>query len=120
MSSYAEPLRPYSRIELKETRDRAYRGMRLSKTRAHHKRCNHFYYVRENGRKEKEMIESKTSDCGNCSVCWKLGKTPRVQQDEATSLVNTYCNEFHTEPEQLTFTMVELEVSFYTWLYMED
>ena len=119
-NDHAEASRPYSRVELREIRDRTYRGVRLSKTKAQHRRCNHFYYVRENGRKEKEMIESKTSDCGNCSVCWKLGKTPRDLRNAATTLVNSYCNEFYEEPEHLTFATVSLESSFYTWLYMED
>ena len=115
-AEYVEPQRPYSNNELLYMRNRLFRQLRLGKTKAHHEKCNHFYLVKENGRKEKDIYEQNTPDCGNCSVCWKLNKTPKSLKNRANSLVNEYCNSFKEEPETLTFELVDLENAFYKWL----
>ena len=117
---YISPERPYSQNELKFKRDKLYRKLRLSKMQASHSCCNHFYLVRKNGRKEKEMIESGCNDAGNCSVCWKVKKTPRHLQDIAYDIVEGYMKEFENPKEILTYSDIDLERVFYTWLYDEN
>lgn len=116
---YVEPSRPYSQNELQHLRTMLYKSLRLGKVRAQHKNCNHFYLVKENGRKEKEMQEQKSLDVGNCSVCWKQKKTPRNLNTEARNMVNQYCNAFLEEPKYMTYNLMDLEAIFYTWLYTE-
>ena len=62
-SEYKCQTRPYSQNELQDTRNNQFRKLRVGVTRAHHK-CNHFYHVKENGRKEKNIKTSKNP--GNC------------------------------------------------------
>jgi len=116
---YVEPERPYSQKELQYTRDSIFRAMRIGNTRAHHKRCDHFYFVKQNGRKAKEIKEAGSQDVGNCSVCWKLNKTPRHLKKNAKGLIREYCSRFEQSPEYLTYEGVDLETTFYRWLYEE-
>jgi hypothetical protein len=118
-TDYVEPQRPYSQAELSNMRYKLYRHLRLGKTRAHHEKCDHFYLVKENGRKEKDIIEQNTSDCGNCSVCWKINKTPKHLKNKAHDLVNEYWRVYYNEPTYLTYEDVDLENAFYKWLCIE-
>ena len=119
-SEYVDPTRPYSQNELIYNRERLYRSFRLSKTKAQHQRCNHFYLVRANGRKEREMIETESNDVGNCSVCWKLSKTPGYLKDRAVDLTEHYSQCFACEPAILTYRLVDLEETYYKWLYEDQ
>ena len=119
-SDYVEPERPYSQKELIQNRIHLYKRMRLSQTKAHHQRCDHFYLVKENGRKEKQMKEENSNDVGNCSVCWKISKTHRRLKDKAKNLVSSYCNAFYEEPKYLYYGNTDLEMVFYKWLYEES
>jgi hypothetical protein len=119
-SEYLEPTRPYSQNELTFNRDKLNRNFRLSKSRAHHKRCNHFYLVRVNGRKEREMIESESNDVGNCSVCWKLSKTQHSLKERALELIHHYHENFETDPKLMTHRLGELETTYYNWLYEDQ
>jgi hypothetical protein len=118
-TDYVEPRRPYSQAELSNMRYKLYRHLRLGKTKAHHEKCDHFYFVKENGRKEKDIIEQNTSDCGNCSVCWKINKTPKHLKNKAYDLVNEYCKIYYNEPTYLTYEDVDLENAFYKWMCIE-
>lgn len=118
-SAYIESTRPYSQDELKKMRQNIYRNLRLSKIMAHHKRCDHFYLVKLNGRKEKEIIMQKSKDVGNCSVCWKLGNTSVNIAYKAHNLVQEYCDTFYEDPKYLSYDKVDLETIFYKWLYEE-
>ena len=118
-SEYIEPTRPYSVDEIKELRKKLYHKQRLGKMRIHHKRCDHFYSTKINSRKEKEMMEQKCSDIGNCSVCWKLGKTQGYLREKSKNMVWSYCNTFYQEPLVITYNNLDLETVFYTWLYQE-
>ena len=117
---YMEPDRPYSQRELQYNRDKIFRSLRVGLTRANHKQCGHFYYVKENGRKEKEIKESKDDYIGNCSVCWKFNKTPRHLKKVAGILVEDYCKKFHNTPDYFTYEDVALETTFFKWLYEEN
>lgn len=107
---YQEAERPYSQKELVHIRHNNKRVIRLGKTRAHHAKCGHFYDTKYNGRKEKEIVENNNNpDTGNCSVCWKFGKTPRHLRAEAKNLISYYMNNFQGNPAYLTYELVEGE-----------
>jgi len=118
-SEYKPPERPYSRKELQHLRDELRRKIRLGSHTAIHDRCKHFYIVKQNSRKEKEIIESGSVDSGNCSVCWKLKNTPRIYKDRAYDLSEA-ADALRNEDEQLTYDLLDLEKSYYTWLYLEQ
>jgi hypothetical protein len=120
-SEYIKQSRPYSQNELKYLRDNLYRNLRLCNKILRHTKCRHFYYVKENSRKDKEMIEkNKCENVGNCSVCWKLNKTRESLIDKAEYLVEMYCSSFYKEPEKYTYDLLDLETVFYKWLYYEN
>ena len=117
---YTEPTRPYSQKELADRREKIYRNFRLGKHIVRHKKSGYFYRVRANGRKEREMLETNSDDVGNCSVTWKLGKTPRHLKDRAMDMVEHYTECFNNEPKILTHRLVDLEETFYRWLYEDQ
>ena len=119
-SEYIEPTRPYSLDELTALRKKLYHKQRLGKMRAHHQRCNHFYVAKLNSRKEREITEQNCNDIGNCSVCWKLGKTQGYLREKARNMVRAYCNTFYEEPQAITYNNIDLETIFYKWLYEEQ
>ena len=116
---YKEPDRPFSQKELLYIRNKNFRSLRVGTTRAHHKRCDHYYNVKENGRKAKDMKEQETADIGNCSVCWKFNRTPRHLKARARDLISVYTAKFFTDPEIFTYDNIDIETSFYRWLYEE-
>ena len=116
---YEEPDRPYSQRELQYNRNIVFRTLRVGAVRAHHKRCDHFYFVKEHGRKEKEIKEANSGDVGNCSVCWKFNKTPGHLKTRARNLTKAYGTRFFDPPTYLTFDDVDLETVYYKWLYEE-
>jgi len=119
-SKYKEPERPYSQSELELNRSRLYKNLRLGTHKAYHSKCRHFYKVRQNGRKEKEIIEQQTNDIGNCSVCWKLYKTHIKHKRVANQIVEDYSNVYYNEPSYLSYNNVDLETVFYKWLYEDQ
>ena len=116
-SEYVEPVRPYSQNELVDMRNNLYRQIRLGKERAFHTKCNHYYLVKENGKKEKDIKE--TGNMGNCSVCWKLSKMPNDLRYKADDLIKAYTNDFQEEPIKYNYNLYDLENVFYRWLYLE-
>lgn len=120
-SEYIEQNRPFSQNELKYLRENLYRNLRLGKQIATHSKCRHFYYVKENSRKEKEILDTnKTENVGNCSVCWKVNKTEEYLKDKAVYLVESYCDSFYKEPKKYTYDLLDLETIFYKWLYYDN
>ena len=117
-SDYIKPSRPYSNSELKDMKENFMKKLNLSNVRAFHKDCGHFYYVKENGRKEKELNEN-VNNVGNCSCCWKLNKTPKDLIEKAEDLVRIYCQNFYDCSFPLTYDLIDLEICFYKWLYMD-
>ena len=118
-SNYIEAKRPYSQDELDELRHSLSYRLRLGNTMAIHKDCGHFYFVKKNGKKEREIID--TNNYGNCSVCWKLNKTPEYLYENALQLIETYKLYFdpYSEDKYMTYSKVELENIYYKWLYEE-
>ena len=109
--------RPYSQLELQCKRKMLYKNLNLGNKKVWHKKTRFFYLVKENGRKEKEMNEKNSCDVGNCSVTWKLLKTPKEDKTKTLELINDYMNTFYDEPTYLTPYLVNLEYDFYNWLY---
>ena len=99
-SKYVPQQRPYSENELKYLRENLYRKVNIGTIKAYHSKCQHFYFVKNNSRKEKEIKEKNTSEnVGNCSVCWKINKTDKRLKKSAYELVDTYCEIFYNDPE---------------------
>lgn len=120
-SEFIRPTRPYSQNELKFMRNSLYKNINLGNNRIYHTKCNHFYYVKKNSRKEKELKEkNRNENIGNCSVCWKLSKTPKHLKNNANDMVDYYCNSFYDENEYYSYSLFDLENVFYRWLYQEN
>jgi hypothetical protein len=112
--------RPYSHKELEALHKSLLRRLRIGTVYVTHPECNHGYYCRANGRKEKDVKESNGQNVGNCSVCWKLNRTPKRLKNVARDLVEYY---MHRSPDSYnppaSYFCLELETDFYTWLYNE-
>jgi hypothetical protein len=119
-SDYNPQDRPYSQDELWDMRDQLYKKFRLGTTKACHAKCRHFYYVKQNGRKEKDILEKNNHDVGNCSVCWKINKSEKDQKHRAINMVDCYSNTFFEEPKFISYRLIDLETLFYSWLYESD
>lgn len=117
-SEFVDQTRPYSQNELGDMRHNLYRHLRVGKERAAHEKCGHFYTVKENGKKEKEIKEN-SGNIGNCSVCWKLSKTHPALKRKAGDVIKAYVSEFYTDPKYFTYDLFDLENVFYRWLYQE-
>lgn len=110
--------RPYSQNELKDQRDILYKKLRLSKIVARHEECGHFYLVKTNGKKYKQIVENNYEYIeNNCSVCWKCSKTYKKDKNNVYDLIENYMIEFSKDYNNLTFRLNNLEEAFYTWLY---
>jgi hypothetical protein len=116
---YIEPTRPYSQKELRYNRNKLLRALKVGKIRASHSKCNHFYNVKEYGRKEQEIKDNGTNDVGNCSVCWKYNKTPRYLRDRVDNLIHSYTSNFYKPQDILSYEKLDIELSYYKWLYDE-
>jgi hypothetical protein len=117
-STYVYQTRPYSQNELKNIRLNLFQNLKIGNLMAHH-RCGHIYFVKQNGKKEKEMLEKKSKNVGKCSVCWKISKTPVELRIKACNLADEYYNVFNQNTDFFSYRKVELENSFYKWLYTE-
>ena len=115
--------RPYSQNELNYLRKNTHYKMHLSTDKAVHPDCGHFYYVRRNSKKQREIKESGKPESGSCSVCWKLRNTPRSALGIARNLVDLYNQHFFEEQEKftspLTYDNLDIESSYYGWLFLE-
>jgi len=116
-SDYVKPTRPYSQNELSDTRSKFFQRYNISDVFACHKKCGHFYRVKKNGKKYKYILENNDNDTGNCSICWKLSKTPNYLKENAKDLVFLYEQRFKTEPEKLTYDNNDIETCYYRWIY---
>jgi hypothetical protein len=112
--------RPYSQKELSINRTNILQTLRVGNVNIKHSDCSHFYYTRINSKKEKESKENNGCVTGHCSVCWKLGKTPRRLRQSAERLIYDYMstNPSRFDPPE-SYEMLTLEGDFYVWLYNE-
>jgi hypothetical protein len=106
--------RPYSQDELLFYKNKLFKNLNIGTNKAYHEQCEHSYFVKIGGRKENKINEND-KNIGNCSVCWKFHKTPNNLKETAKGLINTYYNK--KDKDYLTYDDVDLESSFYLWLY---
>jgi len=117
-SEYEKPNRPISSNELNDLQQKLYNNLKLSPTVASHDKCSHFYFVKKNGKKEKDIKEKNLY--GNCSVCWKLYKTPKNLKSKAQELVDCHSKIFGNEIVKYNYDCFDLENTFYNWLYIDN
>lgn len=117
-SEYEEPDRPISLNELNDLQKKIYNNLKLSSIMASHNKCKHFYFVKKNGKKEKDIKEQNLH--GNCSVCWKLYKTPKNLKNKAHVVIECYSNIFSNKIIKYNYKYFDLEKTFYNWLYIDD
>ena len=117
-SDYEEPNRPISSNELNDLQKKIYNDLKLSSIIALHDKCKHFYFVKKNGKKEKDIKEKNLH--GNCSVCWKLYKTPKSLKNKARDVIDCYSKLFSNEIVKYTYKYYDLENTFYNWLYIDN
>lgn len=112
--------RPYSQIELKELREKLLSRSRVGRVMVSHEQCGHFYFAKEGGKKEQRIVDSDGKECGSCSVCWQLKKTPVEFRERALELVDEYQLNFESKPTKWNLGLIDLERSFYRWVYYDD
>ena len=118
-SEYIEQNRPYSKNELSDMRAFLYKQLKLGTEKAYHDKCKHYYIVKVNSKKEKEIVDNSTN-IGNCSVCWKMSKTPINIKHKAYELIKLYSENFNgVDPSCLSYDLIDIENIFYRWLYLE-
>jgi len=118
-AKYEPPTRPYSKNELKDMEHNLRRRFKLSDKFVYHTKCNHFYLVKENSQKEKDILENNTNiDIGNCSICWKINNTSKDLRNTAKDMIYHYSKQFKNEPAILTYDLFDLENVYYQWLYI--
>ncbi len=113
---YPPATRPYSQLELAEIRTKNLRRLSVGNQMACHD-CGHIYFAKENGKKE-ERIKNGEDDIGQCSVCWKLKRTPPELRGRAQDLVDEYQYHFSDKPAKWSHYIVHIEQTYYRWLYL--
>jgi hypothetical protein len=118
-NEWIEPERPYSQKELDALETDFFEKIQLSTgLSALHNGCGHTYQVKKNGVKFKELLaEPEMRDVGNCSVCWKLSRTPRELKHLANDFIQLYKPETNIRK---SFYDYQVKKTFYTWLYSEN
>lgn len=121
--------RPYGSVELGDLRRQMFYEFNLSsKVWIYHERCDHAYYVKQWGKKYKQVVEDvdnpkANENVGSCSICWKLRQTPKSVYQDARDLVAHYegiLSDYIYNNAPITFNQLMIERIFYTWLYLED
>lgn len=111
------PTRPYSQRELGNLLEKLYLDLHLADTVVCHPDCGHCYRVKKNGIRYKKLIETNGQDVGNCSVCWKVTKTPKELLNLVQEFMMMHSNDLETQRK--TFFSYQVQSVFYTWLYAE-
>lgn len=109
--------RPYSDNELKYNQSELYQKLNIGNKWCFHDKCGHIYKVKKNSKKEKEIITTDKMDVGNCSVCWKVNKTPNNYKDKALDVIKEFNEIFFHNNETLDYDSIFIERIFYNWLY---
>ena len=116
------PNRPYSQLELENTRRRNYKKLRINpKLYAVHEDTKYFYRVKKFSKKEKEIL-ANTGNIGNCSMSWNIRNNSRHKDNDFLDVrLNDYLNAF--EPEalegkkvRLTPYLLDIEYEILEWL----
>lgn len=112
LTDWEEPSRPFSRKEIEFLHGKLFEKLMISEMIVHHPECGHKYRVKKNGVKHKQLLEDPENR-GNCSVCWKIQKTPRRLKDAAHEFVGL------AESGRTDYFGYTVNSIFYTWLYNE-
>lgn len=118
-TEWIEPDRPYSQKELTDMEEKLYTKLQVDKdVFVKHEDCGHYYRVKKNGVRYKQLLSDPTNiDVGNCSVCWKITKTPRKLSYLVDDFVSLHNDGINSDRKSLyTFQINKI---FYTWLYNE-
>jgi hypothetical protein len=126
-TEWVEPDRPYSQKELQYLDDKLATDLQIDDLYVKHKDCEHCYRVKKNGIRYKKLLEYNEStsenpeeipDIGNCSVCWKIRKTPRELHSLVYEFISFHNNEL--ENSRKSYSSYLIKYVFYTWLYNES
>ncbi len=124
-SKYIPCERPMSKNEIKYEINKFMRDNKISNEKVIHTKTKYQYHVKKFGKKEKELLENKSQniedynlDIGNCSVTWKLSKTPGDLKQNAKHIISEYMS-YNDEKRDVDHFYLELTKIFYTWLYLE-
>jgi hypothetical protein len=110
--------RPYSQNELIDMRDRILGRLKVGNTMVYHQQTGYFYLAKSGGKKEIAVQSGEELDPAGCSVCWKLRKTPNNLREEARNMVEAYQVNFEKKPDKWNLGLINLEATFYKWLYL--
>ncbi len=113
-TEWTPPDRPYSQNELKDMEMVFKRHLQLSDISVHHPECGHSYLIKKNGLRYKKILEDP-NDIGNCSMCWKLSRTPKGLKEKVWEFIELN----KPEDRRRTFFHFSVFKIFYTWLYDE-
>lgn len=120
LTEWSNPDRPYSQRELQTLKQQFFKQNQLSQDLfVHHNECGHVYHVKDGGNKWRQLSQHpEDNDLGNCSVCWKLSKTPRELLEAADDFENIFRTNFNNPRE--TYLNLQVLKIFYGWLYNEE
>jgi len=118
-SDYVEEERPFSQLELNQMRNTCFSELKLSKQQIQHLKCGHRYYAKMFSQKYKDLMDSGNNDIGNCSICWKRHKTPRLMSDRLNYFIDTYQDICENNATYRTFFDLTIERILHTWLFLE-
>lgn len=107
--------RPYSQCELNDLRNKILKKLKIGNVMVYHEKCRHFYFAKENGKKESKILNNE--EPGYCSVCWKIKKTESEKRDSILNLVDEYQYYFEKKPDKWTKSLVDIERDYYKWVY---
>jgi len=118
--------RPISQKELTFLEKKILNNLKLSYYTVINTKNKWEYHVKRYGKKESEIMNNKNNkvenyneDVGNCSVAWKLSKTPKHLKKKAYQLVDEYMHQFVDNKGKKNHYKLEILKAFYTWLYFE-
>ncbi len=116
-TEWKAPTRPYSQNELTHLEDELHKQLKISDIRIDHPECGHAYYIKKNGVRYKKIVEEESGDVGNCSMCWKISKTPRQLREKMSEFIDLY--EKDLDSTRKSYFSYLVKKIFYTWLYNE-
>ena len=117
-TTYVPQHRPYSTLELEDTKNNLFNKLHLSCEWANHEKCGHKYHVKTNGKKFNQIVEFNNRDVGNCSVCWKLSKTDNNLKNTAFGIVEKYNRDVFND-DSYSYNNADIENVYYKWLYVD-
>jgi hypothetical protein len=116
-TEWSEPDRPYSQKELVVLTEKLYTDLHIVDMAVTHPKCGHSYRIKNGVRYKKLKEQHQDDDVGNCSVCWKISKTPKELQNLVKDFVELHSDDLTSSRH--TYFSYTVKNIFYTWLYVE-